>query len=122
MQIYFEEDYPNSSQVIKLLKEYNNNINPIIFDFYVKKEIKKYNGYFGFWDDFYIRLMNKMLQNIFLRISKDKIKNKLLNKKLIRKKLIRKYFEYIIDHIRYKPGGIKYLECMNRFNSKKISV
>ena len=113
MQVYFEEDYPNTLQVFNIIKEYKGNTNHIIFNYYLRKEICKYDDYFGLWDDFYNQFLKKILDQISCKINFDNEKNNNIKKRLLIRKLIRKY----LIHIRYKPGGVKYLELLNRFNS-----
>jgi len=105
----FDLAITNSSKYLK---------SKILFEFYLNKELDNHYD-FGLWQSAfydYIIYLKKILENIEIKIKNDIIKNKKITDKLIVKKFIR---QYLVEHIRYQPGGIQYLECMNRFNEMK---
>ena len=109
--------YPSPEEVRDIIYSNIGKINPILFDYYYNNEVKKYNFYFGEWEEFYNSIGFQILGELSTKIRIDRIRLDKLYKILIIKRFIRKFR----NHILFKPGGKGYLDTRDHYRSLLIN-
>ena len=111
MQIWYEDSYPNKTEVKEIIQKYFKNINPYLFNFYFEKLSIECNEYYGDWENFYY--VN--VYDIINTINKNLLEYKTRSSKILNNLILKKFMRDYINYCKYKPNGLEFDNIKEHF-------